>query len=487
MSVTNSTIFQAAKLSGTSDYQQMIDKLSQGTLRGTAAADYFFAQPAYLRNQFVDFLVNRIGTVVVKRHQFNNPLAALKRGSLQYGSTVEMTALDYIKSREWLDTEPDPGDERAALFGTFRPEGKVAFATVNTRRVYPITVNETELRQAFVADNGLSDFVASIMEIPNNSDQYSEYILMKQVLANYDEANPGVLYRKTYDINGFPNDAASSSEFLKDLRVYAEKLRFPNQARLYTPGDMPGTYGPSDLTLLTTPEVLASIDVDKLAMVFNISRADIRYSTVVVDEFPIPGVFAALVANDAWCVYDQVYENTSQYNPLRLSTNYFLHHWQIMALNPFHPVILFQADKDIDGVEIAYTPTREATTITETATGVRLSAKSPTVERGGTDELALTIQGTLTASPEGRSINPNITVSPASATFEVSAKSGDDDVELNSRTYVDAYTGILHVQKSSLKSGDVITVTATGTYQNPTSATADPATPYTATVEVTVE
>ena len=54
-------------------------------------------------------------------------------------------------------------------------------------------------------------------------------------------------------------------------------------------------------------------------------------------------------------------------------------------------------------------------------------------------------------------------------------------MELNSRTRVDNY-GVLHVQKSGVKKGDTLTVTATSTYRNPSGAT----TPHTATVEVTV-
>lgn len=484
---TNATVLQAARLVGTSDYQQFIDPLSQGTLKGTAAADYFFAHPSYLRNQFVDFLVNRIGLVVAKHHAFTNPLAPLKRGSLQYGNTVEMTALDYIKSREWLDTEPKAGDERTALFGTYRPEGKAAFATVNTRRVYPITVNEVELRQAFLDNTGLSDFVSSIMEVPINSNQYSEYVLMKNILKNWDDANADTapLYRhEAYSVNGFPQDEASAKQFLKDLQIYADKLRFPNQARLYTPGDVPGSYRREDLTLLITPEAMASVNVDALAALFNVDRADIKYTTIVVDEMPIRGCFAALVANDCFACYDQVFENTSQYDPLTLSQNYFLHNWQIMAFDPFAPVVLFGAANDVNGEATGWNQ-RETTTITESATGITLTAEKSEINAGETDQLSLTLSGTITATPEGRAVNAQLTVAPDAATYEVTAKRGDADLALNSRTYVDAYTGILHTQKS-LKDGDVLTVTATGTYENPTSATADPAAPFTSTVSVTI-
>ena len=54
-------------------------------------------------------------------------------------------------------------------------------------------------------------------------------------------------------------------------------------------------------------------------------------------------------------------------------------------------------------------------------------------------------------------------------------------VALNSRTYVDNY-GILHVQKSGIETGDVITVTAKAVYVNPSGSTSA----YTDTATVTI-
>ena len=90
----------------------------------------------------------------------------------------------------------------------------------------------------------------------------------------------------------------------------------------------------------------------------------------------------------------------------------------------------------------------------------------------------LTVKLTGTISPE----TPDIFVAPDAATFTVVAKTSEDaPIALNSRTRVDNY-GVLHVQKTGLKAGDVLTVEATSAYTNPSGKTIG----YTATKDITI-
>ena len=102
--------------------------------------------------------------------------------------------------------------------------------------------------------------------------------------------------------------------------------------------------------------------------------------------------------------------------------------------------------------------------------------RSSTVSLGGSVKFTAALTGSMSPA------DTILTVQPNSAIYSVAAvDSNSAPVELNSRTYVDEY-GILHVQKSGLSAGDVITVTATSAYINPSGAT----TTYTASDSVTV-
>lgn len=473
MAESNATILAAASLVGTSDYQQFMNNLSQQTTDQVVNTLWDPMNRMY-KNQFVDFLIQRIGFTWVKKHAFENPLAVFKKSRLMYGSTVQMLALDYIKTREYSDDEPAITETGDSLFKTYRPNGKAAYVSVNQRRQYPITVNDVELRQAFASDTGLNDFVSQVMRRPYDSDNYAEYRAMANSFAEFNKANPGLVYHhKAY--TQAPETQDQARAFLVDLKAYADYMRFPNMVRQFTPGDVPGAYSPNELVLLVTPRVNAVLDVEGLATLFHIERGEVPYRTVVVDDFGIPGCFAALCSQDTLLAMDQVYENGSFYNPRTLSTNYFLTHFQIAGIvDPFEPLVLF-------GYGDGWASTTEKI-VTQTTSGITLTAAKSTIKAGEQVKITPTLQGSLSAN-EG-DVPETLAVMPNAATYEVTAKRGTNDVTLNSRTYVDVKTNILHTQKT-LKSGDVLTITGTGTYTNPTSN--EESTPYTATCTVTIE
>lgn len=474
--VTNATIIQAATQVGTSDFQQWIDRLSQQTT-AQVVNNMFDPMNKIYKNMFVDYLINRIGFTWVKKHAFENPLAVFKRERLAYGNTVQILAVDYIKTHAFTDDEPVHTQTGDSLFKTYRPKGKAAYVSTNQFRQFPITVNDMELRQAFANDTGLNDFVAQVMRRPFDSDNYAEYRAMINSFAAFKDANDGLVYMRESPIADI--DAPTSEQarqFLSMLQVYADYMRFPNWVRLFTPGDMPGAYNANELVLLVKPEVKAALNVEGLAQLFHIDRAEIPYRVIPVDDFGIVGCQAALCSERTLLAHDVEYQNGSFYNPRTLNTSYFLTHLQIAGvIDPFEPLILF-------GYGDGWSDSAPAT-ITETATGITLTPSATTAKPGDVLDLTVDLQGTLAIS--SGTLSDEVTVAPDSATYEVTAEdSSGNAVLLNSRTYADVRTNKLHIQKSGLTDGVKITVTATGTYTNPTTTQAG--LPFTSSATVTI-
>jgi hypothetical protein len=46
-----------------------------------------------LQNEFLSALINRIGMVLLTSKMYSNPLAMFKRGTMEYGETIEFTAV----------------------------------------------------------------------------------------------------------------------------------------------------------------------------------------------------------------------------------------------------------------------------------------------------------------------------------------------------------------------------------------------------------
>lgn len=452
MAVNNSTILGKFWLEGTNDAQQRLPRPDQTNMDQVSKA-LFEPMNGMIYNQFMDALVNRIGFTYVRQQAWENPLAVFKKGKLNYGSTIQEIALKWVRAHSYED-------DAETLLKMNRPEAKACYHSLDAQRQYPITVNRPEVRMAFTEEYGLNNLVAAIMQAPINSDNYDEYRAMMQLIAYYDK-NWGFYKHQAAE----PTDETTAKTFLKALRSYAGRLKFPST--LYNAGIVEDIAvfenDPSSMVLLIQPDALASIDIDALAALFHTERAAIQYRVIPVDEFPIPGAYALLTTEDFFVAQDTEYSNGSFYNPQTMSTNYFLNHWQILSVSPFVPAILFTTEEGTSVDTVSMTPS-----------GITVSAHPGSIDDfGGTAQIITTLSGKV--SPDGTPIE----LEPKACTYKIANITGTK----NSRTYVDG-NGILHTQKTgwSETEGNSITVSCTSTYVNPSGATTE----YTANVTVPV-
>lgn len=454
MASNNATIINKIWLSGTNDFQQRIPEPTQGNIKATVDALFDPMNKQYY-NQFIDALIMRIGDTFVHQQTWRNPLAVFKKSRMMYGDTLQEIIPKWVRAHAYVDDAED-------VFKMARPDVATWYHSVNRRDRYDITINDVELRTAFESEQGLARLISGILEAPMNSDEYDEYRIMLQLIAFFEDEYG--FYK--HQLTGAPSNEATGKEFLKAVRAYAGKLAFPNT--LYNSAqieDVPVFAKPNELVLLITPDIQASVDVDTLAGVFQLDKAEIKYRTVLVDEFPLPtdNCVALLTTEDFFMCKDTVYETTSIYNPKTLGTNYYLHHWGIYSVSPVVPAIMFTTQSGTVN-----------TTVTQTVTGMTATIDNDTPDKGEDTAITIALTGSLSpANVDG------IKVAPDAATYETVVMR--DDAAVNSpATRVDNY-GILHVAKS-LEYGDVITVTCTSTYVNPSGTTTE----YTAEVTATV-
>lgn len=462
MAQNNNTIMAKAWLAGTNDFQQRIPDPTQAGISATMSALFQPMNGQYF-NQFMDILVNRIAYTYVRGQSYKNPLAVFKGNKINYGSTIQEIAPKWIKAHSYED-------DAETLLKLHRPESEVWYHSQNRRDQYPISVNVDELRTAFTDEYGLNNLVAQLMNTPNNADEYDEFNIMKNLIAEY-ETRWG-FYK--YHLDDYPADDASGKAFLTALQTLGGKLQFPSS--VYSGTDIPVFAQPSELVLLVTPEAQASLNVNTLAALFNVDLAKVSYRTVLIDEFPIPDAVALLTTEDFFVCHDTLYNTTSFWNPQTLNTTYWLNHWGVYSVSPFVPAILFTTAAGT-----------VPPTIKQTVTGLTVTAEPGTVELGGSVSIVTKLKGTIAPADS----DADVLVRPDACIYNVSAETPAvsdpaakpaKPVQLNARTRVDNY-GVLHVQKTGLKPGDVITVTATSTYVNPSGATV----PYTGIATVTIE
>jgi hypothetical protein len=316
------------------DYQRRVPEATQANVQQVIQSLYTYKP---LMNQFIDALVNRIGLVIFQNTIWSNPLAKFKRGTLEYGETIEEIMAGLLEATSY---DPDRDELEKEVFGAMTPEVQASYHTVNRRDRYKLTIKEPLLRNAFLTSNGLGEFITNLMSMPQTSDQWDEYLLMSRLFKEFDDAG-GYFNVNVPDVSDQASDSADSRFLLRRLREYSNILPFIS--RVYNPAGLPVAARPDELELFVTATADAAMDVEALAAAFNISKAEFasRKTVLPVEHFGIDGVQAILTTNKFFVVADQRIETTAIQNPAALFTNYWLHHWEVISASRFVPLIMF--------------------------------------------------------------------------------------------------------------------------------------------------
>jgi hypothetical protein len=420
-----------------------------------------------LYNQFSGMLVGLMGTYVESK-LFENPLRALKKpmgGAYVMGNSERRVAVKYLQAHSYkVDDE--------TLLKLEKPEFVEWFYSVGEPRRYEFSWSKYEMQRVFSADGyGYDDLLAATISQMYSSDNYDEMNIMIQMFAEADQRMGG-LFR--YNLSAAPTTEATGKELLTGIRAVAGRMKFPT--RLYNHIPVPVFETGETLVLWVTPETQANLDVNTLASVFQLDKADIKYRVITIPEFPLPNVYAALTSDDFIYARDVYYGiEPPFYNPANMTSKYYLQHAEMIGFNPAANCVLFTTDA-----------ATTVPTITQTVTGMELSIRQTSQSEmparfpiGGVSNYPIQI------SLLGSTSNDIISVEPNAAMFSIVSVTRDmgettDVVPFNAaKTYVDN-RGFVHIG-ADLQGGDVITIQGTSVYVNPSGTTQT----FTDTLDVT--
>lgn len=480
MSVKNAQLMSQLWLTGSSSYQQ---RISSPSIASTAqqVRELFSGENVAQRNEFIDGLMNRVGLAYVRQHSWRSPLNVFKKRRLEFGDTVLESQARMLVGRTY-------DDSRETLLKVHRPEVAQAVHKLDYFMQYPYTVNLMELKRAATGETGLNEYVAAIMDAAMTSAEWDQYKSMVNLLGWY--ASELGMYSVHMDQ---PADEATSKAFLQKVRELAGLLQFPSGKYMAQTPDVQGAglttwADPQDLVLLTTPGIKAAIDVQALAAAFQLPYAEIEQRIVLIDEMPMPDVFAVLTTADFFQVYDQDIENGSFYNPETLNSNYYFTITAVHSVSPFVPVIAFTTGEGTSVDTITQTVETNQVVpeayVRSTSGNLEPLAAGTTITKDMVDRgvyLFGQLQGALSlGSVSGAQEIDGVFVRPDAYTVEgvsISGTNGGTAPRRNSRTFLDA-NGRLHVQAAGYRvpGGMTITVELLSAYRNPSGATPEPQT-----------
>jgi hypothetical protein len=283
---------------------------------------------------FTEFtgLLGKIGLTIISSKMAVNPLAPFKKGMLPLGTDIEELFVEMAKSEGAYDPNG------ANPMGRRKPSIKQLFHRENRKDKYVGSISRTQLKGAFFTEGGLDNLTNEIVNSLYSGDVYDEYVLTKQLLAEY-EAD-----YSNYEVRAIAT-GDDAKAFIKIVRKGIADLSYMSAANNKA-GVKTRTEKESQV-LIIHKDVLVEVDVEVLAKAFNMGKTDIQASIIEVDDFgDMADTYAILCDPDFVKIYDTEYATDTLYNPDGRFTNIFLHHHQIISTSQFKNAIRFTT-KDV--------------------------------------------------------------------------------------------------------------------------------------------
>lgn len=333
------------------DYQQNVPEVA--TVNDIPkVGEIIYGTPAFA-NQFINALVNRIAIVRVQSATFNNPYSILKKGYIEYGETVEDIFVSIAKA---VDFNVEKAAKRE--FQRTIPDVRSAFHVMNWRVMYPVTIQDEDLRQAFLSIDGVQNLIAKIVDAVYTAAEYDEFLLFKYLLIK------AISHGKMYPTS--IGAGANLSEAAVQFRGTSNLLPFMSSE--YNEAGVKTNTPKARQVIFMDAMFNAQFDVNVLASAFNMDKADfmgrlflidnwtdfdnerfdiIRANSdgieeVTADELALLANVKAVILDENWFqVYDNNNKFTEKYVASGLYWNYFYHTWKTVSNSPFANAVVF--------------------------------------------------------------------------------------------------------------------------------------------------
>ena len=333
------------------DYQQSVPEVTQYS-DIPKVGEIIYGTPAFA-NQFINALVNRIALVRVQSATFNNPYSILKKGYLEFGETVEDI---FVSIAKVVDYNPEKAAARE--FQRTLPDVRSAFHAMNWRVMYPVTIEDDDLKRAFLSEDGVQNLIAKIVDSIYTAADYDEFLLFKYLLIksiSHGQFHPASI-----------GDGTDLKEAAVEFRGASNVLPFLSDE--YNVAGVKTNTPKDRQVIFMDAHFNAQFDVNVLASAFNMEKADFMGRLFLIDNWTtfdnerfeqiraasdmleeVTAAELALLENVKAVILDenyfQVYDNNNKFTEKFVAAgnywNYFYHTWKTISSSPFANAIVF--------------------------------------------------------------------------------------------------------------------------------------------------
>ena len=276
-------------------------------------------------------MIGKIAYSVIRENTTKDHLAVFDKMPVDKGDTIEQAVVKLAESlaynKEGLDALKRENSEKFA----------VRYFKDWTRGKFKKTVDISEIRKVLTGDKDVSDISSKIVSSMTEGDKQEKYenvrdllkwgrqtadggtgnVLVKAETVAFDETNNSINYKGTLIAL---KDAISGMKF---VNTSFNSIQLKRRTR------------EEDIYILMPYQLKNRIDVQELAGVFNLDKAEIKDRIIEIDTGIENGAYYIYVVDKhAILDFTRLYEMMDEKNADGLFWNYYLHVSRLYALSP---------------------------------------------------------------------------------------------------------------------------------------------------------
>lgn len=348
-------LFNDARKNSSNEYMRATGEVTVATSISHAMAPIVKYAP--FMNEFLHYVVNKIVIQSVESKMYTNQYEMLKKEGFPLGTDMEM---NYVNPAIGRDYDISLG---ARLLEVTKPDVKTCYFRQNRRRQFPVTIPRELLEGAFTSWEQLDSMVTGMVTSLFSGNEIEEENLIKKLIQTSVKDNVVVKKKISWDD---ADPAASSVGFIKTIQKIALDIThassdFNNYQAYATERGIADatpaiTWTPSDsLYLFIRSDVLVNCNVETLAGVFNMSKAELvgrvtpfpnfdyldltspinsvtKYWNTIKDD---QNILAVLADVNTFEYRDNLSTSGDFYNAAGMYQNQYLNVWQTYGIRPW--------------------------------------------------------------------------------------------------------------------------------------------------------
>lgn len=354
-------VLNAIRNGASTDYKNAVPEASRDANTIRQIGDVLLNTPL-LYNEFVNGLVNRIGKVIFASDQYwDNPLGWVNKGVLDFGESIEEIFVDIAKPHQY-----DPSVAEDEWMKREVPDVKAVFHTLNYTKFYKSTIQEADMRKAFINASGVDRLINEVIGSMYKAARYDLYLATRYLIAInlWNGYVTGIKVPAPTTVQGIKQTIAVARAIRSELEYPTRKYNLMKVLN-ETPVSRLRFFISTTLDAVMDVEVLANafnmdktefigkkqilppwedLDVERLDMLFN---GETSYHSFTAAELEELDKISAFIVDEEWFqFYDWYIEShTSPYNGEGLYYNNWYHIQKILSASPFRNAIMLIGDE----------------------------------------------------------------------------------------------------------------------------------------------